>query len=480
MSDTLQEYLVGLGFKIDEAGLNKFNLFLAKSTTAFGALGTASINTAVQIGESVTRVARQFENLYYASQRTGETVAGLQAVGFAAKQIGLSSEQARGAIEGFTRAIRTNPGMEGLLKGLGVGPGSPMERLQQFIENTKGLPYYIRAQYAGLLGMEEQTFRMLTLEGGMDRYVEEQKEYSRRQREAGVDADDLGKKSTDLGRSLNRLQSTFEILGQKIASHFIEPLTKAVQKTDELTQVVSKSESLGQKNRGFSHWGLMTGLGIANYLGLVSDDEMTQLRRADPDNPNTLGKGFVQRHSRPGGAPGRTNAAGVMRYFEAKGYSPAAAAAMAANASQETEGTFDPESFTAKGGGIGAYGLFQWRAKRQRELRARYGMHPTAEQQMDFADWELHNTEAASGRMLMMPGAGAYALGSGFSAGYERHGNASEDAARGRLAEKLVVQPVQNITVTGASDPHRTADLIAEKTRQQNADLVRNLQGAVR
>src|SRR5208337_2270025 len=127
------------GYKIDEPGLNRFNLTLATTTKSFNALAHMVAETTISIEAAVTRIARQFESLYYASQRTGETVAGLQAVGFAARQVGISSEAARAAIEGFAKSLRMSPGIEGFLQGFGVGPGSPMERIAQFIKNTENL-----------------------------------------------------------------------------------------------------------------------------------------------------------------------------------------------------------------------------------------------------------------------------------------------------------------------------------------------------
>lgn len=277
MADTIQEYLIGLGYKIDEPGLAKFNLFIGTTAKSFAALSATVATTTMQVVESVTRIAKQFESLYYASQRTGETVAGLQAVGFAAQQIGVSSQAAQGAIESFARAIRTNPGIEGLLKQLGVGPGSPMERLKQFIQNTQAMPYYIRAQYAGMLGMDEQTFRMMTLEGGFERFAREQEDFIRRQREAGIDAKALSEESVEFSRSWNRLSSDASIFGEVLSKNVLPILQKLVDFLDRVVQKVNsvfgdKAKSAASANK-LSYYIEASNASFLHGLGLMSDDE---------------------------------------------------------------------------------------------------------------------------------------------------------------------------------------------------------------
>jgi hypothetical protein len=478
MADTIQEYLIALGYKIDEPGLAKFNLFLGTTSKSFGALARVVTATTTQIVESVTQIARQFEGLYYASQRTGETVAGLQAVGFAAKQIGISSEAARSAIENFARAVRMNPGVEGFLKGLGVGPGAPMERLEQFIKNTQNMAYPVRARMAGeILGIDEQTFRMLTLEGGLERFIQEEREHVKVQREAGVDAQRLAEKSTEYGRSINRLGREFAIFGEIMAGVFLPPLEKAINALDRLMQATNKTlGSTIKENKGLESFLAQTWVRLLNWTGAISDEELAEL-----EEPLEKGgaAGAAKVTAQPnGGQVGGSNAASVMRYFQGKGYSPAAAAAIAANA--QSESGYDPESFNPKGGGQGAFGLFQWRGDRLAGLRSRYGAHPNAGQQMDYAAWELQNSESATGRMLRGPMGNAATLGTMFSRDFERHGNAAEDAARGRLAERLVVQNSTTINVGAGSTAGATAQAVAGEQGRVNGDLVRNLQGAVR
>lgn len=485
MADTISEYVIALGYNIDELGLNRFNVTIAAAAKSFGALGAMVATTTVSIEAAVTRIARQFEGLYYASQRTGETVAGLQAVGFAARQVGVSSEAALGAIENFARAVRLNPGVQGFLRGMGIGPGSPIQQLQEFIKTTNEGNYFVRARQATeILGMDERTFRMLTLEGGFERFTREQENFIRRQKEAGVDAGKLAVQSTEFSRAWNRLQSDASIFGEILAKSLMPILQRVVVWLDAIVQKINNL--LGDKGRSaiaadkLSYY--MTSIG--HSVGVVSDEEykaeMDRLAALNNDAGSaSRSHAFVQRRMARGDTgSGGGNAASVMRYFQGKGYSPAAAAAIAANVQSESGG--NPESFNPAGGGQGAYGLFQWRGDRLAGLRSRYGAHPSAGQQMDYAAWELQNSESATGRMLRGPMGDAATLGTMFSRDFERHGNAGEDAARGRLAERLVVQNSTTINVGAGSTAGATAQAVAGEQGRVNGDFVRDLQGAMR
>lgn len=85
--------------------------------------------------------------------------------------------------------------------------------------------------------------------------------------------------------------------------------------------------------------------------------------------------------------------------FIARGWSPAAARGLAANAVQESGARPDPKL----GDGGRSSGLFQWNDSRRAAFVARFGVDPhqaTLEQQIDFADWELKNTERGAGDAL--------------------------------------------------------------------------------
>lgn len=94
----------------------------------------------------------------------------------------------------------------------------------------------------------------------------------------------------------------------------------------------------------------------------------------------------------------------VRRFFEAKGYSPEAASALAGHA--QAESGFNPAAVNPRDGrdGSDSVGIFQWnadRAKAFRKFAADNKLDPQKRStQLEFAAWELDNTEGEAGKRL--------------------------------------------------------------------------------
>lgn len=140
-----------------------------------------------------------------------------------------------------------------------------------------------------------------------------------------------------------------------------------------------------------------------------------------------------------GGAttPVTGDAMGIMQHLVTQyGNTPAQAAAIVAN--WQRESGLKGNAFNAAGGGTGARGLAQWRGARTQAFEARYGVKPDQApiaQQIEFAMTDPYERQL----MLRSFGSGgdANSMGVGYSRYYEAHGNAIEDARRGRDAAAL-------------------------------------------
>jgi hypothetical protein len=128
------------------------------------ALGAVVEGAALSVVAFTTKIASGLDELYWASQRTGATVAGLQSIGYAASQTGSSAAAARGSLESLARFMRTNPGAEGFLNRLGVqtrdasGQMRSMEAIFTGVgQRLSSMPYYRANQYAQMLGIDENT-----------------------------------------------------------------------------------------------------------------------------------------------------------------------------------------------------------------------------------------------------------------------------------------------------------------------------------
>jgi len=112
----------------------------------------------------------------------------------------------------------------------------------------------------------------------------------------------------------------------------------------------------------------------------------------------------------PTGAGGADRFAHIVKFWTDRGYSVSVARGIAAGIYAESRG--DPKAFNPAGGGMGAYGIGQWRAGRQRELFKRYGANPTLFQQLEYMAWEMNggNGEGRAGAAIRGSGSEKAAL----------------------------------------------------------------------
>ncbi|MFG1302180.1 M15 family metallopeptidase [Xanthobacter sp. V3C-3] len=229
MAETIGDYLVKLGLHVDKAQEQRFNSSLnnlSKTLTAMAA-GLAAAATAIQA--TVVAVSKSFDNLYFAAQRTGSTVAGIKALSYAFGQIGSSGNEAQSALEGLAKAMRTNPGIGKWLNSQGIATeGRKTEEvLGDIFEQFKKKPYYIGAQFAQLAGISEDTFNKASQQ--WDQVKKFVKEYEETQRKFGVDPDRAAKSSNELMTAFRGLMANVDALLTKIVVALQPQLTQILK-----------------------------------------------------------------------------------------------------------------------------------------------------------------------------------------------------------------------------------------------------------
>src|ERR1035437_679982 len=118
--DVIREFLVGLGCQVDEAGLRSFNEGLAKATKTAMTLAKEVVAAGAAVAAGVTKIASQYEDLYYASQRLHASVTNIRAYRYAIGQMGGDTKTAMASLEAVASFVRSNPGGEGFIHSLGV------------------------------------------------------------------------------------------------------------------------------------------------------------------------------------------------------------------------------------------------------------------------------------------------------------------------------------------------------------------------
>lgn len=181
-SSVIKEFLIALGFKVDEKGLKTFTGTIDGATTAVTRLVTTLAGASLTIAAGVSAFASNLEDLYFASQRIGSSADSIKAAEYAARDFGASAGELRGSLEGIARFLRDNPGGEGFLQSLGVETRDIHGNIKDTADLLTGLgqrlrsmPWYQARQYASVLGIDENTLRAIT-NGDFARRVEQNRQ----------------------------------------------------------------------------------------------------------------------------------------------------------------------------------------------------------------------------------------------------------------------------------------------------------------
>ncbi len=103
MAVTIQEFLVGLGFKVDQSSFKQFNSGLKKAAVAASAVGAAATAAAGLVSKFVTNTAQGFNQIQLLSERVNTSAESITKLGFVASLTGSSVEAVRGSLDRFNR-----------------------------------------------------------------------------------------------------------------------------------------------------------------------------------------------------------------------------------------------------------------------------------------------------------------------------------------------------------------------------------------
>lgn len=250
--EVIKSFLASLGFAVDEEGLKRFDATLAKLTSGAVKLGATLGTVAAEVELAVRKIASEFEDLYYASIRSGSTAQNLSKLGFAAGQIGLSADEAQGAVTGLYHALILNPGTQGLLQQLGVQVrdldtskiGDTSKLLVRLVEKLKefGAPgspgFAIAAQLAQAFGITAD--QLVLLERQLPELKQQMEDFARRSKEAGVNQDELASKSHKFMVAVRTLGSELELIATQAITPLLAPMTTMATKAEHLAESFAK------------------------------------------------------------------------------------------------------------------------------------------------------------------------------------------------------------------------------------------------
>ncbi|WP_163589645.1 hypothetical protein [Klebsiella pneumoniae] len=231
-AETLKDFLISLGFKVDEAGARKFDAVVAGTTLKAIELGVKVEAAALSVVAFTAKIASGLDDLYWASQRTGATVEGIKQIGYAVSQVGGSVDGARSSLENLARFMRNNPGAEGFLNRLGVqtrdASGNMRDMATIFTgvgQRLSSMPYYRANQYAEMLGLDENT--LMAMRRGIGEYMGQ---YNAMKKAIGFNPDQAAAASNRFMTSLRSLSEAASMARDKIGSNLADGLAGSLDR----------------------------------------------------------------------------------------------------------------------------------------------------------------------------------------------------------------------------------------------------------
>lgn len=232
----LREYLVALGFHINQTQSRQMDKTVERLDFRFVRLGKIVAGLAAGIVTTTTIFAKQMEKLYYSSRYADSTASRMQALEYGARGIGLEAGEASAALKSMAEAIRSNPGFEAILNGLGITTkGRDMvDVLSDFVGVLKKMPFHLAQQYAAMFGIAPET--LYNLIAGHEKLKKEQEEHAAMARQMGVDTDKATEAAKEYMDAWRQITERFKMVGQIIMIQALEPMRELAQITNKMLQ----------------------------------------------------------------------------------------------------------------------------------------------------------------------------------------------------------------------------------------------------
>ena len=246
--EVLQEYLIKLGYTVDQISLGRFNAGISSSTANVLKVGGAVFGVVASVEAATAAFAYSMRKMYFQSQLSGASVKNLQSLSFASKQVGLDSNAMGDAIGHMSRMIRTNPGTQALIEAFGVKVTGrdASDVAKDMLGTLKQMPEFIGAQWANqLFGMDADSFHLAIT--NIDKLNAKQAEAKAIFEQMGMDPDKAS-------AALTKYADTMDVLGLKLKTLGAVMLTEFAPEFEAMNEMVSGAISWwADWARGINH-----------------------------------------------------------------------------------------------------------------------------------------------------------------------------------------------------------------------------------
>jgi hypothetical protein len=232
--ETIKEFIVSLGFQIDEAGLSKFSQGITSTSIAIGAIGTAAVAAAGVITSFVAGVADKFDAIGDLADRVNTTADSIMRLGYVATLTGSSVQAANSSIENLSRiageaALGLGRGAQ-IFKSLGINAKDSNGELKdtsvlmgEVSNKIKDMGRGEQIAVLSKLGIDPTMINALTTDvSGLAA------EFDQLYKNAGVDASQAAEQSGEFNDSMDRLSMTFDAIRSAVGLKFMGQIKNGI------------------------------------------------------------------------------------------------------------------------------------------------------------------------------------------------------------------------------------------------------------
>jgi hypothetical protein len=284
--ETIKQFLVGVGFDVDESSMKKFSKGMAVATAGVVAVGAAVVATGALVTKFVTAVAKDLDKLSDNAIRLNTTAEELDRLGFAASQLDSNVEAATTAFSNMARQAGE------AFMGMGRGKllfeeiGLVVTDANGELKNTEVLLSELGGLLKGMSGGQRiATLEKLGISSTMIRTLTEDlsginKTYDDIRKASGVSLNQAARDASDYMDAMGTLEKVFESLKIALVSKLMPEIKKAMEGLtknvlEKLPKIVDKLEPILSKTLKWAKYIAELGITafevVGNFVGWLAD-----------------------------------------------------------------------------------------------------------------------------------------------------------------------------------------------------------------
>uniref|UniRef100_UPI003F9CD49D hypothetical protein n=1 Tax=Rhodoblastus sp. TaxID=1962975 RepID=UPI003F9CD49D len=213
---------IKLGYKIE--GESQFKAATRQAVIEAKVLADVLEAGAKAFANMLVKAAQGLDQMFYASSRIGASVKNIQAVEYAASQLGSTVEASHSSLEAFGNFLRSQPGAKKFIENLGVSlkdaNGHIKDTAELFlgvIDKIKSQPYAQQKKYWEIFGIDENTWRALS-DPNAKGFLNEKNSIFKR---LGLDPDQAAKDGRSFMQAMRGVGAALDGILQKVMANFL-------------------------------------------------------------------------------------------------------------------------------------------------------------------------------------------------------------------------------------------------------------------